>query len=85
MKYAFLLGGFVGFALTFTLEWLLGNTPTRAFTDASLACLISAYAFRWFWWMVAGAYHQALSAKLQAAREAAATATPASTPSHAKS
>ncbi len=56
MKYPFLLGGFAGFSLAFLVGCWSQRSPLRLFADASLACLLTAFTFRWAWSILAGSF-----------------------------
>lgn len=46
MNYAFLLGGFVGFVLTFVATSMSGDTWVFALRDGMIGCFIVAYLFK---------------------------------------
>ncbi len=52
MKFAFLAGGFTGFALTASSGLLAGRAPDLVLRDAAVGCLIGALLFRWLWSVV---------------------------------
>lgn len=87
MRSIFLVGGFVGFSIVAISGFLAGRSGDRVLTDASLACLASAFLFRWFWSQVAKSVGEIVKKKealRQAAEEAAKAAnavpvTPAAT------
>lgn len=46
MKFFLLLGGFLGFVLTFAASWNADNAPAQALCDAAIGCLAGALLFR---------------------------------------
>ncbi len=70
MQSVFLFGGFVGFALTVITGFLSGRTMDYVLRDASIACIFTAFLFRWLWGFVARAFAQTVERKR--AEEAAA-------------
>ena len=77
MRSIFLLGGFVGFLVVAVAGWLGGRSADRILIDASVACLVSALLFRWFWSRVVVALTDTVKKKRairQAAEEAGAAA-----------
>ncbi len=52
MKFAFLSGGFLGFALVTVAGFTAGRSADLVLRDAALACLIGALVLRWFWPLV---------------------------------
>jgi hypothetical protein len=49
MRFVFLSGGLVGFALVATTGWWAERSPDRIFLDASLGALAGSLLFRWLW------------------------------------
>lgn len=74
MKFAFLIGGCVGFVLVAAGGLSAGRAPDLILRDAAIACLAGAFLFRWFWSVVVKAWADTLQTR-RAAAEAAATAT----------
>ncbi len=70
MKSIFLLGGFLGFALTVITGFLSQRSMEYVLRDASIACVITGFLFRWLWSVVVKNFAQAIQAKRAA--EAAA-------------
>ena len=70
MKSVFLFGGFVGFALTVITGFWSGRTMDFVLRDASIACIFTAFLFRWLWGFVVKAFAQTVERKR--AEEAAA-------------
>jgi hypothetical protein len=52
MKFAFLAGGFLGFALVALAGFTAGRSADLVLRDAALACLVGALVLRWFWSVV---------------------------------
>lgn len=46
MRYFFLLGGFVGFALVLVASFYAGNRPALALRDAAIGCIVGGMLFR---------------------------------------
>ncbi len=61
MKFAFLTGGFAGFALTAATGFLAGRAPDLVLRDASIGCLAGALLFRWFWTVVIKVFGEAIA------------------------
>lgn len=83
MKFAFLAGGFTGFALAAIVGLTAGRDADLVLRDAAMACLAGAFLFRWFWSVLINAFvvtararHAAAIAE-EEARAAAQPATPA--------
>ena len=56
MKFAFLVGGFTGFALVTVAGFTAGRAADLVLRDAALGCLAGALLFRWFWSVVIRAF-----------------------------
>jgi divalent metal cation (Fe/Co/Zn/Cd) transporter len=69
MKFAFLAGGFLGFALVALAGFTAGRSADLVLRDAALACLVGALVLRWFWSVVIRAFADAME---QRRRDAAA-------------
>ncbi|MBL9205563.1 MAG: hypothetical protein JNN01_10795 [Opitutaceae bacterium] len=67
MKYAFLAGGFTGFALVTVAGFTAGRAADLVLRDAALGCLVGALLFRWFWSVVIRAFTEAMTLKRIAA------------------
>ena len=81
MKFAFLSGGFTGFALVTFVGLTAGRAPDLVLRDAALACFAGALLFRWFWSVVVKSFSEAVALKRAAAQaeedaQAAAKAIP---------
>jgi siroheme synthase len=77
MKFAFLSGGFLGFALVTVAGFTAGRSADLVLRDAALACLIGALVLRWFWSVVIRAFADAIEQRRReavAAQEAQAAA-----------
>jgi hypothetical protein len=46
MKFFLLIGGFLGFVLSFVASWNAGNAPASCVTAAAVGCLVGAILFR---------------------------------------
>ena len=81
MKFAFLVGGFTGFALVTVAGFTAGRAADLVLRDAALGCLAGALLFRWFWSVVIRAFTETMTLKRVAAEaeeeaQAAAKANP---------
>jgi len=47
MKFATLLGGFIGFVVIFGTAMMVGKSPTLALVEASLGSIAAGLLFRW--------------------------------------
>ncbi len=70
MRYAFFIGGFVGFSLTALAGFLAGRGSGVVFRDAAIGCLVAAFLFRWFWSVVVKAFIEAAHQHRQKAAQA---------------
>jgi hypothetical protein len=75
MKFVFLTGGFAGFAIASITGTLAGREPDLVLRDAGIACIASAFLFRWFWNVLIKAVTEAV--RIKRAQEEAAEATAA--------
>jgi len=77
MRFIFLIGGFVGFALITLTGVMADRNIDLVLRDASIAALAGALLFRWFWAIFVRLLSQAVRSKRatrQAAEDAAAAA-----------
>ena len=74
MRYAFLIGGFVGFSLAALAGFLADRPGEIVFRDAAISCLVAAFLFRWFWSVVIKAFIEAAHQRRQQAAAQAAKA-----------
>ena len=81
MRYAFLIGGFVGFTLAALAGFLADRPGEIVFRDAAISCVVAAFLFRWFWSVVIKAFIEAAHQRRQQAAQAAKTGEEASSPS----
>jgi hypothetical protein len=49
MRFVFLFGGVLGFAVAALAGWLADRPADRILLDAAIGCLAGALLFRWFW------------------------------------
>ncbi len=49
MRFVFLSGGVLGFAVAATASWLNDSGPNRILLNSAVGCLAGALLFRWFW------------------------------------
>jgi hypothetical protein len=80
MRYVFLLGGLLGFALAAGTAFYMGRGPDRIFFDGAVGCLIGALLFRWLWSVMLGGLRETLVARQRAAAAEAAKAKPELSP-----
>jgi hypothetical protein len=71
MRYVFLLGGLLGFALAAGSAFLAGRGADRIFFDGALGCLVGALSFRWLWNILLAGLRETMVARQRAAAEAA--------------
>ena len=71
MKFVFLSGGVIGFALAALSGWWAERAPDRILLDAALGCLVGALLFRWFWTILVGGIRETIVARHEAAMAAA--------------
>jgi hypothetical protein len=83
MKFAFFLGGLLGFGLVAGAGWVAGREPGRLLRDAALGCVAGAFLLRWFWSVLARSLVEVAAERRRAANQAAA-ASSAETPSPAQ-
>ncbi len=74
MRYAFFLGGLIGFMLTALAGFLADRPGEIVFRDAAISCLVAAFLFRWFWSVVVKAFIEAAHLHRQQAAAAAKAA-----------
>lgn len=74
MRYAFFLGGFIGFLLTALAGFLADRPSEIVFRDAAISCVVAAFLFRWFWSVVVKAFIEAAHQHRQTATESAKAA-----------
>lgn len=67
MKFAFLAGGFAGFALAALAGFSADRDADLILRDAAIGCLIGAVLFRWFWSMMLKALFETATARRAAA------------------
>ena len=72
MKFIFLTGGVLGFALAAATGWLMDRTPDRILLDSALGCLAGALLFRWFWTVLLRGLRETILIRQKAAATAAA-------------
>jgi len=80
MRYAFFLGGLVGFMLTALAGFLADRPGEIVFRDAAISCLVAAFLFRWFWSVVVKAFIEAAHQRRQQSAESAKAAAEGSAP-----
>ena len=73
MRFIFLSGGVLGFALAATTGWLADRAPDRIILDSALGCLAGALLFRWFWTVLLRGLRETILTRQKAASVAAVT------------
>lgn len=73
MKFIFLIGGFVGFALAAAAGLGAGREAGFVLRDAAVGCLVGALLFRWFWSVVVKALADTVERRRREAIAAAET------------
>ena len=73
MKFVFLFGGVLGFALAALTGWLADRSADRILVDAAFGCLAGALLFRWFWTVLLRGLRETILIR----QKAAAAAVPA--------
>lgn len=76
MRFVFLVGGMLGFALAAGTGWLMQRAPDRVLLDGAVGCLAGALLFRWLWTVLLQGLRQTLVARNAAATAAAGKAKP---------
>ncbi len=66
MRYIFLLGGLLGFALAAGTAFWMQRGPDRVFLDGAIGCLVGALLFRWLWTVLLAGLHETLVARQRA-------------------
>jgi hypothetical protein len=67
MRFIFLTGGVLGFALAATTGWLADRAPDRVILDSALGCLAGALLFRWFWTVLLRGLRETILSRQKAA------------------
>jgi hypothetical protein len=71
MRFVFLSGGALGFAVAATTSWLIGSTADRFLLNAVIGCLAGALLFRWFWTILLRGLRETILIRQKAAAAAA--------------
>lgn len=80
MKFVFLAGGFVGFALAAVAGLGAGRDAAPVLRDAAIGCLVGALLFRWFWSVVVKAMAETVERRRREAPSVEAKPVPATPP-----
>jgi hypothetical protein len=72
MRFIFLFGGVLGFAVAAATSWLAERGPDRILLDAAVGCLAGALLFRWFWTVLLRGLRETILIRQKAAAAAAA-------------
>jgi hypothetical protein len=76
MRYIFLIGGILGFAVAAATSWLSDSSPNRLLTNSAVGCLAGGLLFRWFWTVLLRGLRETILHRQKAA------ATPATVKQH---
>lgn len=76
MRFIFLLGGVIGFALGAGTAFWMERAADRVFFDGAVGCLVGALLFRWLWNVLLNGLRETVQARHRAAAEAAAKQEP---------
>jgi len=71
MRFVFLSGGVLGFAVAATTSWLNDSTPDRLLLNAAVGCLAGGLLFRWFWTVLLRGLRETILIRQKAAAVAA--------------
>jgi hypothetical protein len=71
MKFIFLSGGFLGFAIVAVTGFAEGRAPDRVLLDSAVGCLAGALLFRWFWTVLVRGIRETILVRHAAASAAA--------------
>ena len=74
MRFVFLFGGVLGFAVGSGTSWYSDRTPDRILLDGAVGCLAGALLFRWFWTVLLRGLRETILIRQKAAAAAAALA-----------
>jgi hypothetical protein len=72
MRFVFLFGGVLGFAVAALTGWIAERAPDRILLDAAVGCLVGALLFRWFWTVLVRGLRETILIRQKAAAAAAA-------------
>ena len=72
MRYIFLFGGVLGFAIAAVTSWSCERAPDRILLDGAVGCLVGALLFRWFWTVLLRGLRETILIRQKAAAAAAA-------------
>jgi len=72
MRYVFLSGGVLGFAVAAATSWLNDSTPNRLLLNSAVGCLAGGMLFRWFWTVLLRGLRETILHRQKAAATAAA-------------
>jgi len=73
MRFVFLFGGVLGFAVAALTGWLADRAPDRILLDSAIGCLIGALLFRWLWSVLLRGLRDTILIRQEAAAAAAAS------------
>jgi hypothetical protein len=72
MRFIFLSGGVLGFALASGTSWFMERSADRVLLDGACGCLAGALLFRWFWTVLLRGLRDTILTRQKATAEAAA-------------
>lgn len=73
MRFVFLFGGVLGFAVAALSGWLADRSADRILLDSAIGCLIGALLFRWLWSVLLRGLRETILIRQKAAALAAAS------------
>lgn len=73
MRFVFLFGGVLGFAVAAVSGWLADRSSDRILLDSAVGCLIGAVLFRWLWSVLLRGLRETILIRQKAAAAAAAS------------
>lgn len=71
MRFVFLLGGVIGFAVGAGTSFWMERAADRIFLDGAVGCLAGGLLFRWLWNVLLTGLQEAVQARHRAAAEEA--------------
>lgn len=73
MRFVFLFGGVLGFAVAAVSGWLADRSSDRILLDSAVGCLIGAVLFRWLWSVLLRGLRETILIRQKAAAAAASS------------
>lgn len=73
MKFVFLFGGVLGFAVAALTGWLAGRSADRILLDSAVGCMAGGLLFRWLWSVLLRGLRETILIRQKAAAAAASS------------